>query len=291
MRNERMNVYYNEKFGYIFTAKTRVKDTLMQTNVMPIETTEKDISEEYIGEKIFEYLEKSKVAKAIERTEAEKNNFWHVTGIKGYKTFIKKFNCVDIEKIGDNLQITSYSIKGSPKILKPISISYVELGATILEFIGLKSTIEEVKENEFKTINGSIIKYVPPNEEYLDIEDGGTDAYKVFIRDVQGDNNIAFLIDSGYSQMNEESIRNKWNEMYGVFKEFKFKECNKKEYILNLVAKTNKVYVCAYIFNDGEDFLEIRYEIDQINTSVEQQKLIINDFENIVKSIKIINYN
>ena len=56
------------------------------------------------------------------------------------------------------------------------------------------------------------VTYRRPSDAYLDCGDGHTDAYQVFSLEDAPENQIAFLVDSGYSELNEKAIKMKWQK-------------------------------------------------------------------------------
>ena len=45
----------------------------------------------------------------------------------------------------------------------------------------------------------------------------------------------------------------------------------------------------SYLYKDGEEVLELTFEIDLVNTPLELQEKIKKDFKKFVKSVKVVN--
>ena len=60
-----------------------------------------------------------------------------------------------------------------------------------------------------------------------------------------------------------------------------------KEYYVEIIGKTNKVEKHSYLYKDGEEVLELTFEIDLANTPLELQKKIRKDFIELVESVKV----
>ena len=59
---------------------------------------------------------------------------------------------------------------------------------------------------------------------------------------------------------------------YGDLKSFKYKEIDNKEYYVEMIGKNKKIEKHSYLFKDGEEVLELTFEIDLANTPLELQK-------------------
>ena len=58
-------------------------------------------------------------------------------------------------------------------------------------------------------------------------------------------------------------------------------------YYAQIFGKTDKVEKQSYLFKDGEEVLELTFEIDLANTPLELQKKIRKDFIELVESVKV----
>ena len=59
-------------------------------------------------------------------------------------------------------------------------------------------------------------------------------------------------------------------------------------YYAQIFGKTDKVEKHSYLFKDGEEVLELTFQIDLVNTPLELQEKIKKDFTKFVKSVKVI---
>lgn len=70
-------------------------------------------------------------------------------------------------------------------------------------------------------------------------------------------------------------------------KTFKYKEIDNKEYYVEISGKNKKIEKQSFLFKDGEEVLELTFEIDLANTPLELQKRIRKDFIELVESVKV----
>ena len=96
------------------------------------------------------------------------------------------------------------------------------------------------------------------------------------------------MIDTAYESFSSEDIKRTWTRWYGALKSFKYKEIDSKEYYVEIIGKTNKVEKHSYLFKDGEEVLELTFEIDLVNTPLDLQEKIKKDFTKFVKSVKVV---
>ena len=143
------------------------------------------------------------------------------------------------------------------------------------------------KNGGFETADDSKVSYKLLPDEYIDIEDGHTDAYQIYTHEEYENNYIGFMIDTAYESFSSEDIKKIWTRWYGALKTFKYKEINNKEYYIEISGKTNKVEKHSYLFKDGEEVLELTFEIDLVNTPQDLQEKIRKDFIELVESVKV----
>lgn len=82
-----------------------------------------------------------------------------------------------------------------------------QIGITVKDMLSQKSAVQSNKLLTFNTIFGNLVKYVRPNDDFIDIGDGHTDAYQIYAYEKDDRNFIAFLIDSGYLDYTENAIK------------------------------------------------------------------------------------
>lgn len=102
-------VYYNFKFGFIIGFEATVKGSVMRRIVEPVVVENPDISEERLGNRLYEELQKSRNAPPVSHEESKDYKYWQVTGIKGFAAFSKKFKCIDISDENNKLYISALS--------------------------------------------------------------------------------------------------------------------------------------------------------------------------------------
>lgn len=145
---------------------------------------------------------------------------------------------------------------------------------------------EEEKTVSFQSINENKVIYKCPSDDFIDIGDGHTDAYQIYVNESDPQSQIAFLIDNGYSEISKQGVRKRWKQIYGKLKDYCFEE--KKEDVLQIVvrAKTEQAVVKSYFYQDGEDLLEVLTEIS--NNIPETRKLELEkEINSIIESVSI----
>ena len=249
------------------------------------------------GKEILTKLEYSEKAKR----RNSKKDFWTITGIKSYNTFSKKYKSIDILKYDDRieLEVWYYSGKGYELSENPndtieltLPINPEVLGETVRN-LALNSKDIDFENNfknvGFETADDSKVSYKLLPDEYIDIEDGHTDAYQIYIHEEYENNYIGFMIDTAYESFSSEDIKKTWTRWHGDLKSFKYKEIDDKEYYAEVSGKNKKIEKHSYLFRDGEEVLELTFEIDLVNTPLDLQEKIKKDFKKFVKSVKVVN--
>ncbi|MFV0394861.1 MAG: hypothetical protein ACK5LC_10775 [Coprobacillaceae bacterium] len=135
-----------------------------------------------------------------------------------------------------------------------------------------KIIIENEEIDTFNTVNGNTVSYIRPFDDLIDAGDGHTDAYQVYVHEDNDENNIAFLIDNSYGEVNEESIKNKWEQWYGELIEFTYNETNESPLKIMIKGKTNTTLIFSNLYQDGNTLMEVSAKLDYISTSIEKQK-------------------
>ena len=233
------------------------------------------------------------------KCENSKKDFWTITGIKSYSTFSKKYKSIDISKYDDKIEIEvwyysgkGYELSENPndtvELLLPINPEV--LGETVRN-LALNSKdidFENISKNGgFETADDSKVSYKLLPDEYIDIEDGHTDAYQIYTHEEYENNYIGFMIDTAYESFSDEDIKKTWTRWYGALKTFKYKEIDNKEYYVEISGKNKKIEKQSFLFKYGEEVLELTFEIDLANTPLELQKRIRKDFIELVESVKV----
>ena len=249
------------------------------------------------GNEILTKLEYSENSKH----KNSKKDFWTVTGIKSYNTFCKKYKFIEVLKYDDKIKVELWVSIGKGYIGSKNPNNIVELllpinpevlGETVRN-LALNSKdidFENISKNGgFETADDSKVSYKLLPDEYIDIEDGHTDAYQIYIHEDYENNYIGFMIDTAYESFSSEDIKKTWTRWHGDLKSFKYKEIDNKEYYVEITGKNKKMEKHSYLYKDGEEVLELTFEIDLVNTPLELQEKIKKDFKKFVKSVKVVN--
>ena len=244
------------------------------------------------GKEILSKLEYSENSKC----KNSKKDFWTITGIKSYSTFSKKYKLIEVLKYDDRIKVVVWYNNGkfyessknpeeTVELLLPINPEV--LGETVRN-LALNSKDIDFKCGGFETADDSKVSYKLLPDEYIDIEDGHTDAYQIYIHEEYKNNYIGFMIDTAYESFSDEDIKKTWTRWYGDLKSFKYKEIDNKEYYVEISGKNKKIEKHSYLFKDGEEVLELTFEIDLVNTPQDIQEKIKKDFKKFVKSVKVV---
>ncbi|WP_455521502.1 hypothetical protein [Parvimonas micra] len=244
------------------------------------------------GKEILSKLEYSENSKC----KNSKKDFWTITGIKSYSTFSKKYKLIEVLKYDDRIKVVVWYNNGkfyessknpeeTVELLLPINPEV--LGETVRN-LALNSKDIDFKCGGFETADDSKVSYKLLPDEYIDIEDGHTDAYQIYIHEEYKNNYIGFMIDTAYESFSDEDIKKTWTRWYGDLKSFKYKEIDNKEYYVEISGKNKKIEKHSYLFKDGEEVLELTFEIDLVNTPQDIQEKIKKDFTKFVKSVKVV---
>ena len=244
------------------------------------------------GNEILTKLEYSENSK---HKNSEKD-FWTITGIKSYNTFCKKYKFIKILKYDDRIKVELWVSIGKGYIGSKNSNNIVELllpvnpevlGETVRN-LALNAKDIDFECGGFETADDSKVSYKLLPDEYIDIEDGHTDAYQIYIHEDYENNYIGFMIDTAYESFSSEDIKKTWTRWHGDLKSFKYKEIDNKEYYAEVSGKNKKIEKHSYLYKDGEEVLELTFEIDLVNTPQDIQEKIKKDFKKFVKSVKVV---
>lgn len=293
-----VTVYFNFKFGFIIGFEATVKGSVMRRIVEPVVVENPDISEERLGNRIYEELQKSRNAPSVSHEESKDYKYWQVTGIKGFAAFSKKFKCIDISHENNKLYISAlirdsdggYSEPDENEIIKvSSSISAEELGSIVSKMLRGQPA-PKIEENcSFVTLEDTEVSFKRPSDIFVDIGDGNTDAYQVYVGEANEKNCIIFLIDNMYSEFKEDVIRRKWEQIYGKMSKFIYSNTKDGMLRYKIEGVTKDKYIVSNIYQNGKGMLEVVFELDIVNTTEDVKGLINQDFQNIINSIKINN--
>jgi len=220
-----ITIFYNEKFGYIIGSHTKQAKTDIPTTLDQVEILEPDTSIENLSKYMYKAIEKS-FNNPIYNNEILPK-YWTVSGIKSFSSFSKNFSSVKI--IVDDSICKCYKLmlatkSGGYKVDKNY---YFECPKELLynETNKIKSWLLMVNENiskngGFETADDSKVSYKLLPNEYIDIEDGHTDAYQIYIHEEYENNYIGFMIDTAYESFSDEDIKKNMDKMVWSFENF-----------------------------------------------------------------------
>jgi hypothetical protein len=285
-------LYYNEKFGYINGIETINSKNNLPTLIEPVITFDKDVSSIKLATIILEGFEKAKATPVIVRNEPYK--FWEVAGVKSFKTFSKRFTCIDLEErngicIVKRLQAVSGT--GGYVLDKEFYFEF-DLNDLLQNIYKIKEiltgTVSELNaEQSFKTLEGNLVSYQELPDSYEDLGDGHTDAYQMYADSENSKNLLAFMIDNGYDSFESKDIESKFIQFWGPLEAYEYTFLDDEQLYARVYALSTQYEIYSYIFKDGDSYLEIQYQLDRIHTSTEQRKKIQADFEELIQSVKI----
>jgi len=289
-----VQLYYSEKKGFIISALARVKGPEFLTDLNPVMVADKDISNEMVGELVRENMERSRNSGLVEREDWEKYNFWHVSGIKSFSTFSKKFLCIDITEKETALEITrlyrdtsgAYAYPGNIDFELPLDISDVNLGNRIRELLHARNDGAS-SINEFDSIHSdNKVRYQVPSDKFTDAGDGHTDAYQIYFHENDENTFFGFMIDSGYQEISKEGIRERWEKVYGELEDYKFRKKADSPIKISVSATAKTAYIRSYFWEDGESMLEFFVQINIKNKT--RQRQAEKDIKALINSVEIL---
>lgn len=292
-----ISIYYNSEWGYIVVSDTTLYDSVMRVTIPPVMTEKNNATKMCLGKMVLEALENSRNALPVKEEEIADFNFWQVSGIKGFSAFSKKFQCVEVEE-----RETVYHVE---RLIRDRNGSYIwdesadginldldctqeQMGKVVYmmfheEILSAEGGLDTVS---FETVNHHTIQFVHPSDQFQDVGDGNTDAYQIYAYQDDEKTYIAFLIDNGYVQLDQQGILKRWKQMYGDVWDFCFGENTDDVIKYVATAKTQETIIKSYFCKDGDGWLEILMEINN-QLSIEHKTQIIECMDNIIKTIKI----
>ena len=292
-----ISIYYNSEWGYIVVADTTLYDSVMRVTIPPIMTENNNATELCLGKMALEALERSRNAMPVMEEEIADFNFWQVSGIKGFSAFSKRFQCVEVKE-----QETGYHVE---QLIRERNGSYVwdesadginldldcteeQMGRVIYKMFHEEILSDAGRSDtvSFETVNHQTIQFVHPPDQFQDVGDGNTDAYQIYTYQDDEKTYIAFLIDNGYAQVNQQGILKRWKQMYGNVQDFHFVKNTEGVIKYVATAKTQETIIKSYFCKDGDGWLEILLEINN-QFSIEHKTQIIEYMEEMIKTIKI----
>lgn len=294
MKPPAMQLYFNDRFGYILCAETTIKGTPIRTVMEPVTILESDVSAAMLGRGMLDSLQTSKNAHPITKEELGQFRFWQISGIKGFASFSKKFQCVSIEQSGTTLRIQKlirdtdggYVEPNTPSAEIPADSTAEQLGSMALELFSADQPQPISQIMFFETIHSHTVTYQRPSDCFVDCGDGHTDAYQVFSFDNAAESYIAFLIDSGYSELGETAIRSRWQQMFGELLDFHFHAQQEAIPMAIIRGKTVRKEIVSCIYPDGKGTMEVM-SLTDLTLPQELQQTLRTEYESVINSISI----
>lgn len=292
MRFGTVHLYYNEKKGFIISALARVRGPEFLTKLNPVMVVAQDIPDEKVGQLVRENLERFRNSGLVEREDWKKYNFWHVSGIKSFSTFSRKYLCIDITEKEAALEITrlyrdtsgAYSYSGNIDIELPLDISDADLGNRIRAQLHTKDS-GFLSTNEFDSVcSGNKVRYQVPSDKFTDAGDGHTDAYQIYVHENDENTFFGFMIDSGYREISKEGIRERWEKVYGKLEDYRFRKKDNGPVKISASATAKTAYIRSWFWEDGNSLLELFAQINIKNKTRQRQaekeiKVLIDSVE------------
>lgn len=290
-----MNLHYNADFGYIICAETTMENTPMRVVIDPVTVLESKATSAELGEAILESLKQSRTAKPIRREEIGKYRFWHITGIKSFSAFSRKFQCISIVERGHVLEVIklirdsdgSYNYPTEqPPLDLPLDCPAERLGAEVASLFSISVDVPNNETLSFETIHGSIVTCRRPSDAFLDCGDGHTDAYQVFTLEGAPQNHFTFLIDNSYSELNRAAVLERWQQQYGALSDFRFHRRRKSPLIASMQGRTATAEIVSHIYQDNGGTMEVLSYIEY-SLPRERQEMALSEYRAIIHSITI----
>ena len=273
-----VSVYYNEKKGYIIAAMARVKGPGFLTQLNPVTLTEPDISDEKLGELVRESLVRSRNSGLVDREDRKNHKFWYVSGIKSFSAFSRKYSCIDITEDETTLSIMRMYREASGAYVPedsdmelPLDSSDHDLGNEVRKLLNSKDNRTIFAKEFDSVISENKVRYQIPSCKFIDIGDGHTDAYQIYVH--ENDENIffGFMIDNGYQEISKEGIRQRWEQIYGDLENYKFRKQSDGSIKIIVSAISKTAYIKSYFWEDGEGMLEFFAQINVKNKTRQRQ--------------------
>lgn len=290
-------IYYNSEQGYIIVSNATLKGSGMLVTIPPMIIEESNILEKRLGERVLAGLENSRNAMPVDEEEIKDFNFWHISGIKSFSAFSKKFSCVEIEEQEGILTIQKlirnpkgYYVWDKEKIAKKIKSNCLDeqIGQVVYNLFHEDESNDDKEDDveDFDSLNNHKVSFRRPTEGFRDIGDGHTDAYQIYTSMIDENSYIAFMIDNGYSEFSKKAIKQRWKKIYGKLDNFYFEDHNGATLQYIVGAKTKHSTVKSYFYKDGDDLLEVLTEVSN-NLSDSNRLYVLKQIEEIVESITI----
>lgn len=297
MNRKQAALYYKPEYGYIITPYAKKKDSILRCVIEPVITVPDQVDATLLGEGIVEALDITQNAQILDPLIAKDFEFWKIAGIKRLSIFSKIFRAISIVEVNGILEVVEckrhktgeyVGTTDDMPVHLPLDSSAVQIGKTVIDILSERNEIKDDTDRGFTTLDGNRVTYTRPPDSFLDIEDGNTDAYQIYVHEEDNETYIAFLIDNPYKEVTEAQIRKKWQQWYGELIEYRYQETSDASLKVKVSGKTMTSSLASYLYQDGEMLMEVTTHINLSGTSKKVQKEIQAEFERVINSITVV---
>jgi len=290
-------LYYKPEYGYIITPYAKKKDSILRCVIEPVITVPDQVDATLLGEGIVEALDITQNAQILDPLIAKDFEFWKIAGIKRLSIFSKIFRAISIVEVNGILEVVEckrhktgeyVGTTDDMPVHLPLDSSAVQIGKTVIDILSERNEIKDDTDRGFTTLDGNRVTCTRPPDSFLDIEDGNTDAYQIYVHEEDNETYIAFLIDNPYKEVTEAQIRKKWQQWYGELIEYRYQETSDASLKVKVSGKTMTSSLASYLYQDGEMLMEVTTHINLSGTSKKVQKEIQAEFERVINSITVV---
>ena len=297
MNRKQAALYYKPEYGYIITPYAKKKDSILRCVIEPVITVPDQVDATLLGEGIVEALDITQNAQILDPLIAKDFEFWKIAGIKRLSIFSKIFRAISIVEVNGILEVVEckrhktgeyVGTTDDMPVHLPLDSSAVQIGKTVIDILSERNEIKDDTDRGFTTLDGNRVTYTRPPDSFLDVEDGNTDAYQIYVHEEDNETYIAFLIDNPYKEVTEAQIRKKWQQWYGELIEYRYQETSDASLKVKVSGKTMTSSLASYLYQDGEMLMEVTTHINLSGTSKKVQKEIQAEFERVINSITVV---
>jgi|GEM_PF-3126428 len=294
MKKNSICLFYNDNKGYGIVAFVPQRGG-SHTSCEPMVKLNKEASiDELIN--AIEYIDKETEDKVLEIGD-EGYEYWKDLECNTYSKFVKQFKMISLRKRDKFIIKTNIYSKEARGM---VSDKELQLSLNVSNKILTKRMIdllynmlsEEKTENEeeiqlqITLLNDRKIHYRSLTDDFLDVDDYGVDAYKIYLYEDDGPSYIGFMIDCGYKAFDKEGITARWNEMYNPNISYKFEELNDKKIKYRVSAESDTCIVESNFIIAGDELVEYLVYIDKDKNINDVDKMMA-EYKRVLDSIKI----
>ena len=223
-------------------------------------------------------------------------HYWKDLGCSSFSAFVKQFRMISLEKTEQYILKTnvydsaSRGLISDKEVFLPPDTSMETIVETIYSLIQEMFFGKKVKKKDellqITLLNDKKINYACLTDDFLDVDDYGVDAYKIYLYEDDGPSHIGFMIDCGYKAFDKEGITARWNEMYNPNISYKFEELNDKKIKYRVSAESDTCIVESNFFIAGDELVEYLVYIDK-NKNINDVDKMMAEYKRVLDSIKI----